>query len=90
MTGEPYDYAVVFTNAIKSSQEEGKKNRKLFTPEKIKELLTIDLINKQMPITILDLFISENIYVRKLRGQNMFGVWWQDGEKKSHGRGVKK
>lgn len=60
------------------------------SPENIKDVLNVNLIDKQLPHNMLYVFKEENVYVRKLRGKDLFAVWWTEDDMSSHGRGVKK
>jgi hypothetical protein len=53
-------------------------------------LLNVDLISKQLPHNMLHVFKEENVYVRKLRGKDVFAVWWTEDKLSAHGRGVQK
>ncbi len=87
--GEQRDFAVAFAKGVIEGQKSGKNNRKLLTSDKLSTYLNImNVKDKQLPRNILDVFKEYNVYIRKLRGRDMWGIWWQTDGNISHGRGV--
>lgn len=88
MIGEQRDFAVAFAKGVLYGQKSGKNNRKLLESARLCEYLNLSNIDKQLPRNILTVFKEYNVYVRKLRDRDLWGVWWQIEGNVSHGRGV--
>lgn len=91
MDGEQRDYAIAFAKGVITGQNSGKNSRKLLTNQKLCKYLNIsNMTDRQLPSNILSVFKEYNVYVRKLRGKDMWGVWWQEEGEIAHGRGKSK
>lgn len=88
MIGEQRDFAVAFVKGVKEGQESGLNNRKLLTNDKLCDYLNIKNFSSitQLPHNVLSVLKEYNVYIRKLRGRNLWGVWWLPAGEISHGR----
>lgn len=84
------DYAIAFAKGIKETQEAGEDNSTLLTPKKIIDILGYNPLQQQMPHNMLRIFKDENVYIRKLRGEDLFRAWWLPNGETAQGRGIKK
>ena len=79
------DRAVAFSRTVLEMLDEGRDNAVTMPMDELLEKLQLEKFSP-FPNIMRNVFKEYHVYVKKKRGRNAVGVWWQN--QTAHGRGV--